>query len=138
MSRREPSIYQPISRWLIHYAFEVSRTIFNIFHSFISGFKETSFAYAISAAGVTHQVSKACSMGKLKSCGCDMSVYGLSRTRPNAYTQQKNFEWGGCSHNVDFGEQYARKFLDSKEIARDIHSQINLHNNKAGRLVSCK
>ncbi|XP_041374904.1 protein Wnt-10a-like isoform X2 [Gigantopelta aegis] len=99
------------------------------------GFKETSFAYAISAAGVTHQVSKACSMGKLKSCGCDMSVYGLTRAHPNAYAQRKKFEWGGCSHNVDFGEQYAKKFLDSKEMARDIHSQINLHNNKAGRLA---
>ncbi|XP_050419347.1 protein Wnt-10a isoform X1 [Patella vulgata] len=89
------------------------------------GFKETSFAYAISAAGVTHQVSKACSMGKLKSCGCDMSVYG----------NDKNFEWGGCSHNIEFGSRYARRFMDSKEVAKDIHSQINLHNNRAGRLA---
>ncbi|XP_046377177.1 protein Wnt-10a-like isoform X1 [Haliotis rufescens] len=89
------------------------------------GFKETAFAYAISAAGVTHQVSKACSLGKLKSCGCDMSVYGVNR----------DFEWGGCSHNVDFGEQYAKRFMDSKEMARDIHSRINLHNNRAGRLA---
>ncbi|XP_070187215.1 protein Wnt-10a-like [Littorina saxatilis] len=114
------------------------------------GYKETAFAYAISAAGVTHQVSKACSMGKLKSCGCDMSVlqaghhaghpghFGHKQgypgyNRPKAVGQ--TFEWGGCSHNVDFGERYAKKFLDYKEEARDIHSQINLHNNRAGRLA---
>ncbi|KAK7506789.1 hypothetical protein BaRGS_00002264 [Batillaria attramentaria] len=120
------------------------------------GFKETAFAYAISAAGVTHQVSKACSMGKLKSCGCDMSVlhghqghpgghqghqsghqgshYGhVNKAGPTAVGQ--TFEWGGCSHNVDFGERYAKRFLDLKEEARDIHSQINLHNNRAGRLA---
>ncbi|CAG5128217.1 unnamed protein product, partial [Candidula unifasciata] len=91
--------------------------------------KETAFAYAISAAGVTHQVSKACSMGKLKSCGCDMSVHGRKGN------VDRTFEWGGCSHNIDFGAQYARKFMDSKEAARDIHSQINLHNNRAGRLA---
>lgn len=99
-----------------------------------AGYRETAFAYAISAAGVTHQVSTACSMGKLKSCGCDMSVIH----RPNIAGSTlvgETFEWGGCSHNVDFGEHYAKKFLDSKEIARDIHSQINLHNNRAGRLV---
>ncbi|XP_076453436.1 protein Wnt-10a-like isoform X2 [Babylonia areolata] len=152
------------------------------------GYKETAFAYAISAAGVTHQVSKACSMGKLKSCGCDMSVL---YSHPHPHHQQHHpyhpragsrypghgrhqfqhhqqnqaggqkassssssaaaaegaggggggggvgeaFEWGGCSHNVDFGERYAKRFLDYKEEARDIHSQINLHNNRAGRLA---
>ncbi|XP_025110707.1 protein Wnt-10a-like isoform X2 [Pomacea canaliculata] len=98
------------------------------------GYKETAFAYAISAAGVTHQVSTACSMGKLKSCGCDMSVlHGHNVAGPTPVG--KTFEWGGCSHNVDFGERYAKKFLDSKEQARDLHSQINLHNNRAGRLA---
>ncbi|KAK3083441.1 hypothetical protein FSP39_022816 [Pinctada imbricata] len=94
------------------------------------GYKETAFAYAISAAGVTHQVAKACSLGKLKSCGCDMSLHGKIRQK---------WEWGGCSHNVEFGEDFSKKFLDSKERkARDIHGRINIHNNRAGRLAVIK
>ncbi|XP_062570962.1 protein Wnt-10a-like isoform X1 [Saccostrea cucullata] len=90
------------------------------------GYRETAFAYAISAAGVVHQVAVACSLGKLKSCGCDMSRRGKVR----------KWEWGGCSHNVDFGEQFSKKFLDSKEKrSKDIHAKINLHNNRAGRLA---
>lgn len=101
--------------------------LFNSYFNVFTGYKETAFAYAISAAGVTHQVAKACSLGKLKSCGCDMSQQGKVRSK---------FEWGGCSHNVDFGENFAKKFLDAKEKrSRDIHAKINLHNNRAGRLV---
>lgn len=91
------------------------------------GYRETAFAYAISAAGVIHQVAVACSLGKVKSCGCDISQQG---------TMKNKWEWGGCSHNIDFGEEYSRKFLDSKERrAKDIHAKINIHNNKAGRLA---
>lgn len=95
--------------------------------SSILGYRETAFAYAISAAGVTHQVAKACSLGKLKSCGCDMTQHGQARQK---------WEWGGCSHNVEFGYKFAHKFMDSKERAKDIHAKINIHNNRAGRLVN--
>ena len=66
-------------------------------------------------------------MGKLKSCGCDMSLQGEVKEK---------FEWGGCSHNVEFGIKYAKRFTNARENARDIHARINLHNNRAGRLVS--
>ncbi|KAL3854683.1 hypothetical protein ACJMK2_013941 [Sinanodonta woodiana] len=96
---------------------------------FCTGYRESAFAYAIAAAGVTHQVSMACSLGKLKSCGCDMSMQGQIHDK---------FEWGGCSHNVEFGEDFAHKFMDAKENAGDIHAKINLHNNKVGRLAVMK
>ncbi|CAH1788772.1 unnamed protein product [Owenia fusiformis] len=91
------------------------------------GFRETAFAYAVSSAGVTSQVARACSLGKLKSCGCDLSNDGR---------RAKQWEWGGCSHNIHWGDKFAQKFLDSKETsAKDIHSRINLHNNKVGRIM---
>ena len=45
------------------------------------------------------------------------------------------WKWGGCSHNMAFGEEFSELFLDSREKAGDIQSQINLHNNHAGRMA---
>lgn len=39
-----------------------------------SGYKEAAFASAISAAGVAHSIARACSQGRLISCGCDPYV----------------------------------------------------------------
>ena len=72
-------------------------------------------------------------MGRLISCGCDPSSYrGKSLTK----TESTQWKWGGCSHNLDYGIDFSRQFLDSREKAGDIQSTVNLHNNQAGRLVS--
>lgn len=99
----------------------------------VIGYRETAFAYAISAAGVAHSVARACSMGRLLSCGCDPSSY-KGKTPANARGVQ--WKWGGCSHNLDYGMEFSRQFLDTREKAGDIQSTVNLHNNQAGRLVS--
>ena len=65
-------------------------------------------------------------MGKLASCGCDHSVAGEGR----------GWSWGGCSDNIKYGAKLAAKFLDSREKGADMKSMMNLHNNRAGRLVS--
>lgn len=69
--------------------------------------------------------------------------YGLTTNevmskRKMKQKQANRWKWAGCSHNIDFGIEFSEMFLDSREKAGDIQSQINLHNNKVGRLVSKK
>ncbi|XP_058802671.1 protein Wnt-10a isoform X3 [Phymastichus coffea] len=111
------------------------------------GYRETGFVYAISSAGVAHSVSRACSMGRLISCGCDPSSYtsrttgqvGNGKSPPSAQLASRDggsatqWKWGGCSHNLEFGVEFSKQFLDGREVAGDIQSTVNLHNNQAGR-----
>uniref|UniRef100_A0A1B0FD09 Protein Wnt n=1 Tax=Glossina morsitans morsitans TaxID=37546 RepID=A0A1B0FD09_GLOMM len=127
-------------------------------------YRESAFAFAISAAGVAHSVARACSQGRLMSCGCDPSVNRktlnknlrqsldkekklflqyletnqiLTPEEEKKYERSKiasRWKWGGCSHNMDFGVEFSKLFLDCREKAGDIQSKINLHNNHAGRM----
>jgi hypothetical protein len=67
--------------------------------------------------------------------------YGLTTNEVMTKLKQKQkmanrWKWAGCSHNINFGIEFSELFLDTREKAGDIQSQINLHNNKVGRLVS--
>lgn len=89
--------------------------------------RESSFVYAITSAGVVHEVTRACSRGELRDCECDKSRKG---------TSEKGFQWGGCSDNIAYGLKFAKLFADSGERERDARAKMNLHNNLAGRRVS--
>ncbi|XP_055605070.1 protein Wnt-10b-like [Uranotaenia lowii] len=126
------------------------------------GYRESAFAYAVAAAGVTHSVARACAQGRLISCGCDPAVNrkGMSKSLRESLEKEKlrfldainensilvddnlkklrnkqasRWKWGGCSHNMAFGVEFSELFLDTREKGGDIQSQINLHNNHAGR-----
>ena len=89
--------------------------------------RETAFVYAITSAGVVHEVTRACSRGELRDCECDKSRRG---------TSEEGFQWGGCSDNIAYGLKFAKLFVDSGERERDVRAKMNLHNNLAGRRVS--
>ncbi|XP_073827609.1 wnt oncogene analog 6 [Musca autumnalis] len=139
--------------------------------------RETGFVNAITAAGVTYAVTKACTLGNLVECSCDKShsrrnggqpqmvnavtavaalekqqaVFEKNSTRnplrkgngnrrrrllKNIKFPEGEWEWGGCSDNVNFGFRHSRVFLDSKYRRRsDFRTLVKLHNNMAGRLA---
>ncbi|XP_072198600.1 protein Wnt-6 isoform X2 [Excalfactoria chinensis] len=100
--------------------------------------RETAFVYAITAAGVSHAITQACSMGELLQCGCELT---RSRAPPSPTagpgTEGTAWEWGGCGDDVQFGYEKSQQFMDakSKKGKNDIRALIDLHNNEAGRLA---
>nr|CUS58512.1 wingless transcription factor [Cupiennius salei] len=97
----------------------------NIFGKIVQrGCRETAFLYAITSAGVTHSLSRACREGLVSTCNCDYRRRGPSGL---------HWEWGGCSDNIDFGAKFSRQFVDASERGKDLRYIMNLHNNEAGR-----
>lgn len=103
--------------------------IWQVYVSFLSlGSKEAAFTYAITAAGVAHAVTAACSQGNLSHCGCDREKQGYQN-------QEEGWKWGGCSADVKYGVEFSRRFVDAREIKKNARRLMNLHNNEAGRKV---
>ena len=90
--------------------------------------RENSFVYSITSAGVMHAITSSCARGEIGNCGCDSSVYDRDT--------KDRFQWGGCSHNPEFGAKFAREFVDTKELKSKPEGLMNLWNNEAGRKVS--
>lgn len=101
-----------------------------------AGFRETAFIYAITSAGVTHAVARACAEGVIETCTCDTVHQRRSPYVLNTVPGVKEWDWGGCSDNIDFGYKFARLFIDTGERGRSLREKMNLHNNEAGRMVS--
>ncbi|XP_071526677.1 protein Wnt-1-like isoform X2 [Panulirus ornatus] len=87
--------------------------------------REVAFLYALTSAAVTHTVTRACTEGTINSCNCDYRAKGPSGL---------DWEWGGCSDNIDFGSKFSRLFVDAGMKGRDPRFPIDLHNNEVGRL----
>lgn len=102
---------------------------------FSPGSRETAFTYAISAAGVVNAVSRACREGELSTCGCSRAA------RPRDLP--RDWLWGGCGDNINYGYRFAREFVDAREREKNYakgsieHARtlMNLQNNEAGRMV---
>nr|CAD37164.2 Wnt1 protein [Platynereis dumerilii] len=103
-----------------------------------AGTRETAFIYAVTAAGVTHSVARACSEGSIFTCSCGrrrrIDVTSSLPTSAASIPPAATWEWGGCSDNIEFGQRFSREFVDLVEKGRDLRYMMNLHNNQAGRI----
>ena len=90
----------------------------------LTGFKETGFIHAITSSALVHTVARACSRGAIDGCTCAVSS--------NEATNRDSWRWGGCGDNIEYAAKFTRKFLRSKDIARDLKGRVDHHNSKAG------
>ncbi|KAF1752269.1 hypothetical protein GCK72_018823 [Caenorhabditis remanei] len=98
--------------------------------------RESAYVYAISAAGVSHSLARACSKGLIDDCGCGETPQGSDSVSISSRSRSpSDFVWAGCSDNVKFGNSFGRKFVDQydRQHATEPRSQMNLHNNRVGR-----
>uniref|UniRef100_A0A8C9MTG2 Protein Wnt n=1 Tax=Serinus canaria TaxID=9135 RepID=A0A8C9MTG2_SERCA len=100
-----------------------------------AGFKETAFLYAISSAGLTHAMAKACSAGRMERCTCDEA--------PDLENREA-WQWGGCGDNLKYSNKFVKEFLGRKPN-KDLRARVDFHNNlvgmkviKAGVETTCK
>ena len=94
---------------------------------FIAATRETAFLHAISAAAITHELTVQCRQNRIPGCRC-----GKTRKQPQG---KSDWQWGGCSDDIKFGEKETRRFIDKLEKGNDARTAFNLHNNQVGRKV---
>lgn len=85
---------------------------------------------SLSAAVLSHTISRACSSGELPSCSCAAAP---------AEQASPEFRWGGCGDNLRFGLQMGAAFSDatmnSRRSATLAARLMHMHNNAVGRQV---
>uniref|UniRef100_A0A8C4QXZ7 Protein Wnt n=1 Tax=Eptatretus burgeri TaxID=7764 RepID=A0A8C4QXZ7_EPTBU len=92
-----------------------------------TGFRETAFLFAMSAAGLTHSVAHACSTGRLERCTCDEAPELQNRVA---------WRWGGCGDNTEYGVRFARRFLRGQSApGKDLRARMDRHNTRVGLQV---
>ncbi|KFB53744.1 wingless protein [Anopheles sinensis] len=99
--------------------------------------REAAFVHAITAAGITYAVTKACTMGELLECSCQKHLKTRELHTITMLTgQEEKWKWGGCDDNVNFGVRKSKDFLDARLRRKsDIKTLVRLHNNNAGRMA---
>ena len=121
--------YAFVRFWNHEYDFRPNYTpnIYFIIISIIKATQETAFLHAISSAAITHEITLQCARNKIPGCRCGKTK---SRKRGNS-----DWQWGGCSDNIKYGEKETRRFIDKLEKGNDARTAFNLHNNHLGRKV---
>lgn len=98
--------------------------------------RETGFVNAIIAAGVTFQVTRACTRGEQIGCSCDKKKNRKNKKKKVAHIPEGDWEWDGCGENIEFGIKRSKDFLDTRYKKRgDMKTLVKLHNYVAGRIA---
>lgn len=87
-------------------------------------YRETAFVHAITAAALTHAISRACSDGSMTRCQC------AGEKKPEE--TRLAWRWGGCSDNLKHGKRMARNFLNLHELDSDKVAEILRHDSEVG------
>ncbi|KAJ8915234.1 hypothetical protein NQ315_015457 [Exocentrus adspersus] len=110
--------------------------------------RETAFAKAILAAGVVYSVTKDCSKGLIPECRCypmperaplrnrfkEVFLLGGNSTRNRQkINHSTDWTWGGCSDDVSYALEVAKKLFDKLEKGLDAAAYVGRHNGKVGR-----
>ena len=103
---------------------------------FCLGCRETAFVYAITSAGLTYEMIRACSKGKVR--GCYNRCFTPENINPKLTrlmnsTHSKN---EACDDNIRFGLKVWRQFVLNGEKASDIRARFNIRNNQVGLQVT--
>lgn len=86
---------------------------------YFQDFKETSFLYTVTSAGLVHSLARACSLGELESCTCDNTLE----------TRRTKEAWlaGSCGDNVRAALNLAGRFQYSTYSPNQVLSQHSHH-----------
>ncbi|KAF2900508.1 hypothetical protein ILUMI_05678 [Ignelater luminosus] len=97
--------------------------------------REQAFAHAIISAGIVHSITKNCSRGQLKGCGCSPYLRGPASLKQQQHLFENDIKSYSCSDDVEFGQLMAKIVLDEVERGNDNQAYVNLHNNFVGRQI---
>lgn len=109
--------------------------------------RESGFVNALVAAGVTYQITRACTTGDLLGCSCARKIRHAHKPNSKRKKQKMHatvprgsggdWEWEGCGgENIDFGIKKSKDYLDTRYKRRsDMKTLVKLHNYAAGRLA---
>lgn len=109
-----------------HYL-QIYLAVSNLFYCSLTANKETAFIHAISTAAIIYEIINQCRLNKIPGCGCA----DVKKQREG----NGDWQWGGCSDNIRFGEKETRHFINRLETGLDARTAFNLHNNEVGRKV---
>lgn len=97
-----------------------------IFEHFHLVSREASFMYAAVSAGITHGVTKDCSLGGIRNCGCEkMASVGANGNQ---------VKWE-CDPDVAIRTKISRSVIEDGLLKWDAEALMNRHNSDIGRRV---